>query len=130
MKKLFYLKFGKSSRRKLINCCLNLQAIQKLLVMMSMKHSFCSLALDTILMKLSSFFDRYGVISIDGTLINGLTIFDVIQATFYPIRSKELPGFSQFISMLKSLNLQSYIENKDFQDLVLDDLWFFLGPAV
>lgn len=81
-------------------------------------------------MKLSSFFDRYGVISIDGTLINGLTIFDVIQATFYPIRSKELPGFSQFISMLKSLNLQSYIENKDFQDLVLDDLWFFLGPAV
>ena len=77
---------------------------------------------------LSVSYDSQGVTSINGQLVQGSDIRDLLASCFYSIKSKHVNGLQLWNDMLRETNLYHYVVNPDHQhNIPNDEEWFFLG---
>ncbi len=57
--------------------------------------------------------DQNGIVTFDSNrTVPGASIFSLIRATFYPLaQDNDLPGLQEYLNVLKTLDLASYIKN-------------------
>ena len=81
-------------------------------------------------------FDQNGVVSIQGSIIQGLNILDALPSVFYQVKCKEISGLKEWYEALKHLGLSKFVTNSTLRNFdqssqTCDDQpWYFLGKMV